>query len=766
LDVLAQTESLFALSNGHLGVRGNFDEGEPHALPGTYLNGLFELLPLPLAETQYGAPDSSQTLIDVTNGKLLRLLVDDEPFDVRYGHVHSHDRVLDFRAGTLRRTVTWCSPARRTIRVTSTRMVSFTHRAILGIAYEVEALDGSANVVVQSELVANEQLPSRGGDPRAAASIESPLLSEEHGARSNAGLLIHRTRRSDLRIAAAMDHVIEGTPRLHLAHSSDPDVSRVIASDVLEPGQRLRLIKLVAYGWSHERSQPAMRDQVAAALIAARTTGWDELLKAQRAYLDEFWSHADIEVEGDAELQQAVRFALFQVLSAGARGEGRAIPAKGLTGTGYDGHTFWDSDTYVVPMLAYIAPRAAADALTWRHSTLDTARAHARDLGLAGAAFPWRTIQGEECSGYWPAGTAAFHVNADIAYSVIHYVNATHDEDFERDVGLELLVETARLWRSLGHYDLEGRFCIDGVTGPDEYSALTDNNLYTNLMARRNLLGAAEACQRHRQRARDLGVTSDEMGAWRAAAERVMIPYDETLQVHEQSEGFTRHEAWNFDTTRDDQYPLLLHFPYFELYRKQVVKQPDLVLAMLLNTAAFTPEQRARNFDYYERITVRDSSLSSGIQAVAAADAGHLRLAFDYAAEAALLDLHDFEHNTRDGLHLAALAGAWIAFVSGFGGLRSQRDVPCFTPRIPESLVRLSFSILWHGIPLRVEVTRDHAKYSLSDGASSLRVEHYGEELTITASDPVTRPIPPTEERAAPSQPRGRAPRRRSPYSE
>ena len=763
LDVLAQTESLFALSNGHIGIRGNLDEGEPHGLPGTYLNGFYELRPLPSAESQYGAPESSQTLIDVTNGKLIRLLVDDEPFDVRYGHLLAHDRVLDFRAGTLTRTARWCSPARRTVRVTSVRFVSFRHRAIMGILYEVEPVDGPANIVVQSELVANEQLPSAKGDPRTTATIESPLVSEEHAARESAALLIHRARRSGLLMGAGMDHIISGSPELHVANETWPDSARVIATDVLEPGQKLRIIKLVAYGWSHERTHPAMRDQVAAAAFAARNAGWDALLAQQRAYLDEFWASSDVEIDGDPELQQAVRFSLFQVLSAGARAEGRAIPAKGLTGTGYDGHSFWDTELYIVPVLTYTAPDAAADALRWRQSTLATARRRARDLGLSGAAFPWRTIHGEECSGYWPAGTAAFHINADIAASVIQYVNATGDDVFERETGLELLVETARLWRSLGHYDVDGNFRIDGVTGPDEYSAIADNNLYTNLMAERNLLGAAAACQRHQDEGRALGVTAEEMAGWRAAAERVVIPYDEKRGVHQQSEGFTDHEPWDFAATTADQYPLMLHFAYFDLYRKQVIKQPDLVLAMQLCSNRFTPEQRARNFDYYERITVRDSSLSPGTEAVAAADAGHLRLAFDYAAEAALMDLHDFEHNTRDGLHVAALAGTWIAFVAGFGGMRDHSDILEFAPRLPDTLTRLAFSILHRGLGLRVEITTHAAKYSLTRGKGAAHITHFGEPLTVDGGEPIARQIPPAPERTPPAQPPGREPTHRSP---
>jgi alpha,alpha-trehalose phosphorylase len=762
LELLAQSESLFALSNGHIGIRGNLDEGEPHALPGTYLGGFYELHPLPYAEISYGMPESGQFLVNATNGKLIRLLVDDEPFDLRYGELRSHDRLLDFRAGTLRRTAEWTSPAHRTVRVTSTRFVSFTHRSIVGIEYEVEPLDGPARVVVQSELVANEQLPAPAKDPRVASAIESPLASEESSCSDEEAVLVHSTKRSGLRVAAAMKHVFQGTPGMHTTSESSADAARCVVTDRLEPGQRLRVVKLVAYGWSRMRTRPALHDQVLAALVAAFQEGWEGLLAEQRSYLDAFWSRADVEIEGDSELQQAVRYALFQVLSAGARAEGRAIPAKGLTGNGYDGHSFWDTETFVLPVLTFIVPEAAADALRWRHETLGIALQRARALGQAGAAFPWRTINGEECSGYWPAGTAAFHVNADIAHAVIRYVNTTGDDRFERDTGLELLVQTARLWRSLGHHDLRGQFRIDGVTGPDEYSALADNNVYTNLMARRNLNGAAAACERHPERARDLGVTPDEMAAWRGAADRVRIPYDATLGVHPQAEGFTEHEVWNFAATKPDQYPLLLHFPYFELYRKQVVKQPDLVLAMLLCSDAFTADQKLRNFDYYERITVRDSSLAACSQAVLAAEVGHLSLALDYVAEAALMDLGDLEHNVRDGLHIASLAGTWIALVGAFGGLRPQGETLAFAPRLPEGLTRLSFSVTHRGRCLRVRATTGTARYVLDGATDTMRITHHGEALDLKGGEPIERPIPPAPQRERPTQPPGREPRRRT----
>src|SRR5919197_4073639 len=711
LEMLAQTESVFALANGHVGLRGNLDEGEPHGLPGTYLAGFYESRPLPYAEAGYGYPEAGQTVVNATDGKIVRLLIEDEPFDIRDGELRGHERVLDFRAGVLRRHVDWASPTGRPVRVSSTRLVSFTHRAVAAVLYEVESLDGRIPVVVQSELVANEPLPDGKHDPRAAAALRSPLRAESAVARDAYAALTHSTKASGLTLAAAMDHIIDGPPGTEVHSGSFDDLARVTVTADVAPGRPLRLVKFLAYGWSSQRSVPAIRDQVAAALAAARHTGWQRLLDEQRTYLDDFWERADVELEGDAELQQAIRFGLFHTLQASARGEQRAVAAKGLTGPGYDGHTFWDTESFVLPVLTYTAPHVVADALSWRSLTLDLAKQRARQLGLRGAAFPWRTIRGEECSGYWPAGTAAFHINADIADAIRRYVGATGDTTFENGPGLALLVETARLWASLGHHDAEGRFRIDGVTGPDEYTALVNNNVFTNLMAARNLRAAAEVAVRHPERAAEVGGGHDEAAGWRAAAQTMFIPYDQTLDIHPQAEGFIEHPPWDFTATAAEQYPLLLHFPYFDLYRKRVVKQADLVLALYLRGDAFSAQQKARNFGYYEALTVRDSSLSACTQAVIAAEVGHLELAYDYFGEAALIDLDDLQHNTRDGLHIAALAGAWIAAVAGFGGMRASRRGLTFRPRLPVALTRLRFRLLRRGRRLRVDVRHGEVTY-------------------------------------------------------
>jgi alpha,alpha-trehalose phosphorylase len=744
---LRRTESIFALANGHIGLRGNLDENEPRGMPGTYLNSLYEVRDLTYPEAGYGYPERTETIVDAPNGKLIALTVDDEPFDVRTGTLRMHERTLDLRAGTLRREAEWLSPGGTAVRITSTRLVSFPHPSVAAIRYEVESLDRPARLRVDSDLLANEEQPEQRDDPRAAATMHNPLRAERHRADRAGGLLVHRTRRSGVGVAAAVTH------RCDAGVTVDAGPDRIRCTVTAEGA--VRIDKIVAYSWGADASA----DRALADRDEAAGLGFDELAARQRAYLDDFWAAADVEIDGDPEVQQGVRFALFHVLQAGAQAGPHPIAAKGLTGNGYDGHTLWDTESFVLPVLTYTHPACVGRALRWRHATLPQARDRAAELRLAGATYPWRTVSGAECSGYWPAGTAALHVNADIADAVLRYAAATGDRDFLRECGVEMLVETARLWHKVAHEADDEAYHIAGVTGPDEYTALVDDNVFTNLMAQRNLRGAARAASQHPDVARALDVTENEIAGWRTVADRLHLPYDEVREVHQQAAGFTRLEEWDFAGTKDEDYPLMMHFPYLDLYRKQVIKQADVVLAMLLRGDAFTAEEKARNFAYYEARTVRDSSLSAPAQAVLAAETGHLELAHDYLAEAALLDLRAGGESSGDGLHIAACAGAWIALVMGLGGLRDSDGSLSFAPRLPRHLPRLRFRLRWRTSTLCVTATPDEARYEVT--GDDLTVRHHGEEITVRAGEPVVRPLPPVTPGPVPDQPPGRAPARR-----
>jgi alpha,alpha-trehalose phosphorylase len=724
---LLRTESLFALANGHIGLRGNLDENDPPGMPGTYLNSFFEVQDMHHAEAGYAFPEQTETVVNAPNGKPIALFADDEPFDLRTGELRFHERVLDLRAGTLRREVEWVSPGGAAVRIVSTRLVSFPYPSVAAIRYEVSSVDRPVRLRVQSDLLANEEQTDQGDDPRAASTVHHALRPVSHAD----DVLEHRVRRSGIGVAAAV------------AHRTDADQSTESGPDrircTITATGSLRIDKFLAYAWGDDASAAAARryrDQ-------AVELGFDRLADEQRAYLDDFWDCADVELDGDPEVQQAVRFGLFHVVQAGAQAGPHPIAAKGLTGNGYDGHTLWDTESFVLPVLTYTHPACVGLALRWRHGTLEAARERAKELRLSGVTYPWRTIGGAECSGYWPAGTAALHVNADIADAVLRYVAATGDDEFMAEAGAEILVETARLWCHVAHLADDGRWHISGVTGPDEYTALMDDNVFTNLMAQHNLRGA---CRYAAAR----GVSKDEIAAWQQVADGLWTPYDEGRQVHQQAAGFTQLQEWDFDGTKDDDYPLMLNFPYLDLYRKQVIKQADLVLAMAMRPDAFTPEEKERNFIYYEARTVRDSSLSAPVQAVLAAETGHLELAHDYLAEVALLDLRGEGESGGDGMHIAASAGSWIALVMGFGGLRDSGGRLAFAPRLPAHLPRMRFGLRWHDSRLRVTVTPSEATYEVT--GPPVEISHHGETFTLT--DAATRAIPAAADKPAPPSPR------------
>jgi trehalose/maltose hydrolase-like predicted phosphorylase len=757
LGTLAAGESLFSLSNGYLGIRGTLDEVEPCGMRGTYLSGVHETHPLSYPEGGYGHPEEGQALLTVADGTPVRLLVDGLPLDVREVRPQVHERTLDLRAGTLDRRVRWTALSGTTMEVTSRRIVSLAERSVTAVRYEVRALDGPAHVVVRSELAAGEVTPTGvdNDDPRVAECLDNAFEPHAQIGHENGGALVERTRRSGITIAAAVGHEIDGgrvTPQVDEQH-----VVTTVAADLLA-GQSLTIVKAVGYSWSYDAGSDSVLAEASAAVSSALDLGWDGLLAAQRAVLDELWTTADVEVDGDPELQQALRYAVFQLFCSAACISDAPVGAKGLTGMGYSGHTFWDVEGFVLPALALLRPDAAARLLRWRSGTLDSARDRAATLGRAGAAFAWRTISGPETSAYWPASTAAMHVNADIARAFWLYQNVT-GRDLCSVGGLEVLVETARLWMSVGHEDAAGGWHLFGVTGPDEYTGVVDDNVFTNLMARANLRRAADACRRHQARASELGVDSTETSAWRAAADAVHVPWDEGLRVHPSNTNFTAYREWPFEDQRDA-YPVQEHQHYATFYRRQVLKQADLVQALWWCRDEFTAEEVARDLDYYEARTVRDSSLSAAVQAVVCAQAQHPDLALRYLGEAALVDLRDITGGTADGLHMASVAGSWLALVAGLGGMREDHEDLELAPLLPSSLSRTAYRLTWRGRLVRVETTREGTTITLVRGEEPVTVVVDGTRLSVTAADPVRVPLRvPTPLLDEPRQPAGREPR-------
>lgn len=767
-----QIETMFALSNGYLGLRGTWDEGVPVFEPGVFLNGFYEYRPISYGEHAYGFPRRGQSILNCPDGTIIRLFVDDEPFVVTLAEVSAYHRALDLKRGVICRDVTWVTPFGHRMRLRSRRLVSLARRHLVAIDYELWSLDAPVNLVVCSELRQQQPLPDIPADPRVVADpvgrVLQPLGAVEQGMRV---VRSYVTECSRLLLGCGMDHRLEAEDAFASECRSEPEVAAVTFHGQLQPGRRFRLQKFLSYhytqgGYTQGDAGPSdagmgggspeeIRCQTGWTLDDGLQAGFERLLESQQEELARYWTHADIEIDSsDERLQQVVRWNLFQLLQATARCEGHGVPARGLTGRTYEGHYFWDMEIYILPFLIYQEPRIARSILKFRYDCLDQARARAQELGHRGATFPWRTVNGEEASAYYAAGTAQYHINADIAFALRKYVEVSGDRDFLIRFGAEILVETARFWWDLGFFSerKEGRFCINGVTGPDEYTAIVNNNYFTNLMARENLryavktlnwLESAEPAA-FRELVRRTGLAVGQAGEageaadWARAAEAMYLPYDERLRVHPQDDSFLDKELWDFTATPEESYPLLLHYHPLNLYRAQIIKQADTLLAMFLLGDQFGYEDKKRNFDYYDPLTTHDSSLSVCIQSIVANEIGYREKAARYFRFAAVMDLSDVGGNVKHGAHIASIGGTWLALVYGFAGMRDHGGDISFAPCLPADWRRLRFCLLIRGTRLAVEIRQGETRYRLCQG-ESLSFSHVGEALTLTAAAPEAR---------------------------
>ena len=684
---LAQAETVFTVSNGYLGMRGAFEEGKPAYRHGTFVNGFHETWPIPYGEWAFGFATTGQTIANLPDAKIIRLYVDDEPFDLASARILRFERALDMRAGTLDRQVLWETPAGHQLLVESRRLVSFQEKHVAAISYRVTVLNVRAALVISSEIV--EHLPTGEevkDDPRLAqATLDRVLSRQAAEGKDRRVVLGYRTTRSGMTMACGIDHVLDTDCAVSAKADWGEHGARLVFSIDAEPNKPIALTKYITYHTSSADKTAELCLRAGRTLDRAVAHGFGRLLDDQRTYLDDFWHRSDIQISAQhPRLQQCLRWNLFQLIQASGRADDAGIPAKGLTSQTYDGHYFWDMEMYVLPFLIYTSPKLARNVLQYRYSILNKARERARAVSQKGALFPWRTINGEEASAYYAAGTAQYHINAAIAHGIVKYVDVTGDRDFLLECGAEMLVETARLWFDLGFFSPrhDGRFCIHRVTGPDEYTTVVNNNTYTNLMARDNLRFAADTVDDMRLHSPDryqalvlrTGLEPGEADDWRRAADRMYIPFDALTQIHPQDDDFLDLEKWDFANTPRDKYPLLLNFHPLVIYRHQVIKQADVVLAMFLLADEFSLEQKKRNFDYYDELTTGDSSLSACIQSIVAFEVGYDERATSYLINALLMDLADVGGNVRDGCHIASMGGTWMGVVYGLGrSARSRR---------------------------------------------------------------------------------------------
>ena len=748
---LAQDETVFSTGNGYLGFRGNHEEGVPVEQRGTFINGFHEQWPIRYGESAYGYAKTGQTMLNVTDSKVIRLYVDDEPFYLPTADLKSYERVLDMKAGVLHRDILWETPSGKLVSIKSTRIVSMEYRHVAAISYEVTVLNAPAKLILSSKL----RCPAETGhgaehmeDPRKSRSFEhNVFIPKVNTVKDQRVLLGHQVRTSEMTIACGADHTIETENDYSLKSECYEDSAKIVYSVTAQKGETFRLIKYMVYHTSRSAPVEELCGRAERTLNRAVAEGFDELSRSQQRFMDDFWERSDVKtiMHKDRRTQQCLRFNLFHILQSSARVEGTGIGARGLTGEAYEGHYFWDAEIYVMPFLIYTSPQVARNLLRFRYSLLDKARKRAKELNQKGALFPWRTITGDEASAFFAAGTAQYHINADIMYALRKYVEVTGDEEFLFEYGAEMLIETARFWADLGFYSHNGKdeFHIHGVTGPDEYTAIVNNNAFTNMMARENLRYALESMEllqkkkpdRFNGLAKETRLDPEEIEEWRKAAEHMYIPYDQEKGIHPQDDEFLKKEIWDFENTPLENYPLLLNYHPLVIYRFQVIKQADVVMAMFLLAHEFSEEQKKRNFDYYDPLTTGDSSLSSCVYSILAFELGYLDRAMELIRYAAWMDLADVGGNVKDGAHIASMGGTWMAIAYGLAGLRDYGGRITFNPKNAPRAEEVCFPLTIRGQMLEVKIETDKVIYTLKKG-DKLTIYHVDEEITLTQDQP------------------------------
>lgn len=743
----AQAETLFALANGELGIRGGREE-QPSATDGALLAGVYERVPIHYHESFPGFARASDTRVPVADGKRIRIKVGAEATDLSSGVRLSCERKLDLRRGVLYRTTQWRTVQGATLEITATRLVPLGGGALLALKFCVRSIDYTGPITLESCIEATGAA-IRTDDPRMGTGAGAALLAGEQRIEGSSALLTQTAPRSGIHVAVSQTH------RAASALSAGDAIVETAKSigqrfhAALVPGGQVTIDKFVA--WSVGPQLSGLIDQAVSAANVAADVGFDAMERQHAIAWESFWLEADLGIDGDESLDQALHFNLFHLRQSTPADGQQSLAAKGLTGEGYEGHVFWDTEVFAIPVLQMTAPALVRASLDWRVGRLERARAHARELNHPiGALYPWRTIAGDEGSGYFPSGSAQYHINADIAFALrLHHLGSEYASVASGDAAM--LFETARVWLQIGHYSdaHSGAFCIHSVTGPDEYSALVNNDFYTNRMAQLHLRYAADVAARlalespveFGDLARALDLRDSEPASWRRAAGAMYLPVDARRGVHPQDDCFLDRPLWTEPTLANDGRPLLLRYHPLTLYRYQVCKQPSVVLANVLAGGDLDAAQKRRNFDYYESLTVHDSSLSACTWSIMAAELGLLESALGYFREGARLDLDDLHGNAAHGAHMAAMAGTWLSLVWGMGGLRiSDQGELQVRPALPPAWRGYYFSLQWRGRQLRVEVRATGVRYELRRGAK-LTIWHNGAPLELQSQAPVQAPL-------------------------
>lgn len=719
-------ESLFTQGNGYLGMRGDSQFSNHIHQKGTFINGFYESGPITYGEKAYGYAENWQTIIPLPEAKDLKIKINNRDIFSNHKGFTWRKRSLNLKESFSEWDFQWKDQEGREYGGIVKILIPFESTGIVLFQWNLVLPEDESQIVVESPLIFQVGGESHSDDPRLPGHFDGSSLSIVKEIRQNRGVLSIKTGGSRLHMSCTMAHMWEGV----LVNSSRIEECRDGFIQKMEgkASKKISITKAVSYSYGHESQSQEIKEFVLKEVHKANQSTYTEHQNIQKKFMERFWKQSDVQIEGDREAQISLRYNLFQLLQSTGRDGKRSIAAKGLSGSGYEGHYFWDAETYILPVFIYTIPSIARSMLMYRISILKEAENRAEQMGHQGVLFPWRTINGEESSAYFPAGTAQYHINSDIALGLDKYLDVTGDLSILSEGGDRLLAGTARFWADLGTMVQGKGFCFNTVTGPDEYTALVDNNYYTNISARENLRVAAKWLKGY--------VSDDEIGDWIEKSEQVYLPSEGT--VTPQDDSFLNKEAWDFEGTRDDQYPLLLHFHPLNIYRKKVLKQADVIMAQVLFPGEMTIEQKRLNFDYYEQLTTRDSSLSACAQGINAFWLGYDSLAWEYFNETLHTDRKDLHKNVLHGLHTASMGGSYLMVINGYLGLELIKGTLCLKPRLPEHLSNLSLNISLRKGFLHLDMNKDRIIYRAED--DDMHFFHIKEKIMLKRNKEISRP--------------------------
>lgn len=702
-ETLRYKEALFTIGNGYVGTRGTFDEGYPGTQPVTLIHGLYDDVPIVHTE-----------LVNAPNWLALTVLADGERFSLARGEVLDYRRTLDLRTGTLRRRVRWRSPQGTVLDLTFERFASMADRHVLGARYTITAVDFAGTLEVRSGLF--------------GFTDNDGVMHWEHVDQgyigSDRAYLRMRTRATGIELCQATTLRASTTGAVQLSALDCDGAPTLAVTALLARGQTIMVDKLVTLYRDADAEEPC--EAALATLDRAAAVGYDAVKAANDSAWAEIWARCDVQIEGDDEADLAVRYSLFQLLIAAPRPPLHAsIPAKTLSGFGYRGHIFWDTEIFMLPFFIYTQPEIARNMLLYRYHCLGGARRKAAQQGYEGAMYAWESAAtGDETTPRWVplwvadrgpgelvriwCGDIEVHISADVAYAVDQYWQATGDDAFMRDYGAEIVLDTACFWGSFATWNPDrGVYEIKDVIGPDENHDHVDNNAYTNGLARWNLRRALEVWQwllahdptHARALEAKLDLSAARLAHWAEVAERLVLNIDSETGLIEQFDGFYDLREVDLEAYEPRQTSMQALLGIEETQRCQILKQPDVLMLLYLLPEAFDEATLRANYAYYTPRTdlTYGSSLGPAIQAALAARMGDLAAAaaaFDLAART---DLHNARTNTGEGIHGATAGGIWQAVIFGFGGIRLTAAGLTATPRLPQGWTRLRFRLHYRG---------------------------------------------------------------------